>query len=166
MSTEPYPSWDELLNRKLQSWRDSAARQARRPMFADDRPCDECRSDPCVIVARLEDDSAAHGWPHWMRRTLREHLIPSSTELGSAHVTRGTRRHGSQCRSRVTRRCSSTCGCATGWRRWHRGRSGCGGRLFTKEADHETIGADRDARLSPFGSPSRVTSRPSSGAAP
>lgn len=35
MNGEPYPSWDEKLNRALQSWRDSAAHQARRPMFAE-----------------------------------------------------------------------------------------------------------------------------------
>lgn len=66
MNAEPYPSWDEMLNRRLQAWRESAARQARRPMFADDRPCDDCRRDPYVVIAQLEDDSIAHRWPHWM----------------------------------------------------------------------------------------------------
>lgn len=88
MNAEPYPSWDEKLNRALQSWRDSAARQASRPMFADDRRCEDCRRDPYVIIAQLEDDSTAHRWPHWMQHTLREHLIDVRGELFEALALR------------------------------------------------------------------------------
>lgn len=83
-----YPSWDEKLNRVLQSWRDSAAHQARRPMFADDRPCEDCRRNPYVIIAQLEDDSTAHWWPHWMQHTLWEHLIDVRGELSETLVFR------------------------------------------------------------------------------
>src|SRR5699024_4355010 len=88
MSAEPYPSWGEKLNRALQAWRDSAARQARRPMFADDRPCDDCRRDPYVVIAQLEDESTAYRWPHWMQHTLREHLIDVRGELSEALALR------------------------------------------------------------------------------
>jgi hypothetical protein len=88
MSDAPLPSWDELLNRKLREWRDEAAHQARRPMFADDRPCDECRRDPYVVIAQLEDDSTAHRWPHWMTHTLRGHLVDVRGELFEALTCR------------------------------------------------------------------------------
>lgn len=88
MNAEPYPSWDEKLNRALQSWRDSAAHQARRPMFADDRTCEDCRRDPYVIIAQLEYGSTAHRWPHWLQHTLREHLIDVRGELSEALALR------------------------------------------------------------------------------
>lgn len=88
MNAEPYPSWDEMLNRRLQSWRDDAARQARRPMFADVRPCGDCRREPYVVIAQLEDDPTAHRWPHWMQHPLWEHLIDVRGKLSEALALR------------------------------------------------------------------------------
>lgn len=81
MIADQYPSWDELLNRKLREWRDEAAHQAHRPIFADVRPCNECMRDPYLLVAQLEDSSTAYAWPHWMLHTLREHLVDVRGEL-------------------------------------------------------------------------------------
>ena len=60
--------WERDLARRLQSWRDTAARSAYNRQLHDE--CRACPSDPLLQVI-----PNAASWPHWMRHELRDRLF-------------------------------------------------------------------------------------------
>ena len=75
MKLDPTLPWDTLFDRVLQSWKDSAYLESRRPFFANDVICEACFWDRYVSLGMACDEYTDHEWPHWMRHTLRESLI-------------------------------------------------------------------------------------------
>lgn len=75
MKLDPALPWDVLFNRALQSWKDSAYLESRRPFCAEDEICDACFWDRYISLGMACDEYTDHEWPHWMRHTLRDSLI-------------------------------------------------------------------------------------------
>ena len=69
MKTPPSTSrWERDFNRRLQSWKDTAAESARNWELQSE--CGRCSSDPLLdAVVKMAP------WPHWMRHSLRERLL-------------------------------------------------------------------------------------------
>ncbi|RRJ85694.1 hypothetical protein EG850_12285 [Gulosibacter macacae] len=81
MKLDPTLPWDTLFNRVLQSWKDSAFCQARRPYFIEEPTCESCASDRYVALAMAHDPGSDEGWPHWMQHTLHELINELRTDL-------------------------------------------------------------------------------------
>ena len=78
MQLDPTLPWDTLFARCLQSWRDSAARQAGCRFYS--YPCERCPSDPYLIVA------CGHEWPHWQQHSLGDLMIELRYQLIDHHL--------------------------------------------------------------------------------
>lgn len=81
MKIDPTLPWDVLFNRAMQSWKDSAFHQSRRPWFQDDSICEECRRDQYVALAMQYDDGREGDWPHWMLHILHDLIYELRTDL-------------------------------------------------------------------------------------
>lgn len=74
LNLDPSLPWDTLLNRILQSWRDSAPRISMRPRYYEPLVCDRCRTEKYINLAINSDPGIKEEWPHWMQHSLREEL--------------------------------------------------------------------------------------------
>ncbi|QXT64198.1 hypothetical protein [Tessaracoccus palaemonis] len=55
MKLDPALPWDTLLNRVLQSWRDTSHRESRWPYYEGVPMCEGCASDRYVAIAMAHD---------------------------------------------------------------------------------------------------------------
>lgn len=81
MNIDPTLPWDTLLNRVLQSWKDSAWHQSQREWFYDEHRCEECDRDYYAAFAEAANATAGVWWPHWMFHNLHGLIIALRNEL-------------------------------------------------------------------------------------